>query len=126
MEMELNKIVFFVSIPYEGVFHMLCQRKKVKIDIFKILSHMVALSRNSEKTEDILKLLLITENARNKQTIKGKDSGKNKKGIDPEVNEIVSCGKKWEKMFHALHKVDMRACYAKQRINLACPNAEVF
>ena len=25
-------------------------------------------------------------------------------------------------MFHALHKVDMRACYAKQNINLACPN----
>ena len=25
-------------------------------------------------------------------------------------------------MFHALHKVDMRACYTKQRINLACTN----
>ena len=24
-------------------------------------------------------------------------------------------------MFHALHKVDMGACYAKQKINLACP-----
>ena len=24
-------------------------------------------------------------------------------------------------MFHALHKVDMHACYAKQKINLACP-----
>ena len=23
-------------------------------------------------------------------------------------------------MFHALHKVDMRLCYAKQKINLAC------
>ena len=34
---------------------------------------------------------------------------KNKKGIDPEVNKIVSCGKNWKKMFHALHKVDMRA-----------------
>ena len=44
-------------------------------------------------------------------------------GIDPGVNKKVSCGKKWEKMFHALHKVDMRACYAKQKINLACPNA---
>ena len=32
---------------------MLYQKKKVKIAIFKILSHMVALSRNSEKTEDI-------------------------------------------------------------------------
>ena len=31
-------------------------------------------------------------------------------------------GKKWKKMFHALHKVDMCACYAKQKINLACPN----
>ena len=34
---------------------------------------------------------------------------KNKKGIDPEVNKIVSCEKNWKKMFHALHKVDMRA-----------------
>ena len=33
---------------------------------------------------------------------------KNKKGIDPELNKIVSCGKKWGKMFHELHKVDMR------------------
>ena len=24
-------------------------------------------------------------------------------------------------MFHALHKVEMRASYAKQKINLACP-----
>ena len=24
-------------------------------------------------------------------------------------------------MFHALHKVDMRACYAKQKINLGYP-----
>ena len=30
--------------------------------------------------------------------------------------------KKVEKMFHALHKVDMRACYAKQKVNLAYPN----
>ena len=44
-----------------------------------------------------LQLLLITENIRNKQTIKEKDLGKNKKGIDPEVNKIVSCGKKVEK-----------------------------
>ena len=29
-------------------------------------------------------------------------------------------------MFHALHKVDMRACYAKQKINLDCPNMELF
>ena len=29
--------------------------------------------------------------------------------------------KKVEKMFHALHKVDMNACYALQKINLACP-----
>ena len=40
---------------------------------------------------------------------------------DPEVNKIVSCIKKWKKKFHALHKVDMHACYAKQKINLACP-----
>ena len=38
-----------------------------------------------------------------------------------EVNKIVSCRKKWEKMFHGLQKVDMRVCYAKQKINLACP-----
>ena len=25
-------------------------------------------------------------------------------------------------MFHALHRVDMCTCYAKQKINLACPN----
>ena len=33
-------------------------------------------------------------------------------GINPELNKIVSCGKKKEekKMFHALHKLDMRAC----------------
>ena len=43
-------------------------------------------------------------------------------GIDPEVNGIVSCGNKRKKMFHALHKVDMRVCYAKQKINLPCPN----
>ena len=30
-------------------------------------------------------------------------------------------GKKVEKMFHALQKVDMHACYTKQMINLACP-----
>ena len=30
--------------------------------------------------------------------------------------------KKVEKMFHALHKVDMHACYTKQKVNLACPN----
>ena len=28
-------------------------------------------------------------------------------------------------MFHALHKVDMRACNAKQKINLACPNVHI-
>ena len=33
---------------------------------------------------------------------------KNENGTDPEVNKIVSCGKKVEKkMFHALQKVDM-------------------
>ena len=34
--------------------------------------------------------------------------------------------KKVEKMFHALHKVDMRACYAKQKISLAYPNKKLF
>ena len=74
------------------------------------------------KKQKTLQLSLITENTRNKQTIKGKDYSKNKKGIDPKVNKIVSCRKKWEKMFHALHKVDMHVCYAKQKINLAGPN----
>ena len=55
------------------------------------------------------------------QTIKEKDKGKNKEGIDPEVNKTVSCRKKWEKMLQALHKVDMRTYYTKQEINLACP-----
>ena len=73
------------------------------------------------KKQKTLQLLLITDNTRNKQTIKEKDQGKNKKGIDPEVNKIVSCGKKCKKMFHALHKVDMRACYAKQKVILARP-----
>ena len=45
-----------------------------------------------------------------------------KKGIDSEVNKIVSCRKKWKKMFLVLHTVDMHVCYAKQKINLACPN----
>ena len=58
------------------------------------------------KKQKTLQLLLITENTRNKQTIKEKDLEKNEKGIDPEVNKIVPCGKKWKKMFHALHKVD--------------------
>ena len=58
--------------------------------------------------------------------MKEKDYGKNKKGIDPKVNKIVSCGKiKRKKMLHALHKVDMRACYTKQKINLACPIDDV-
>ena len=41
---------------------------------------------------------------------------------DPEVNKIISCGKKQKKMFHALHKADMHTCYSKQKINLACPD----
>ena len=45
-----------------------------------------------------LQLLLITENIRNKQTIKEKDLGKNKKGIDPEVNKIVSCFMRYTKL----------------------------
>ena len=28
---------------------------------------------------------------------------------------------KGEEMFHAQRKVDTRACYAKQKISLACP-----
>ena len=33
--------------------------------------------------------------------------------------------KSGKKMFHALHKVDMHTCYAKQKINLACPKTSV-
>ena len=33
--------------------------------------------------------------------------------------------KKSKNMFHALHKVDVDACYAKQKINLACPKRKV-
>ena len=29
----------------------------------------------------------------------------------------------WKKVFHVLHKVDMRVCYAKQKISLACPKS---
>ena len=32
--------------------------------------------------------------------------------------------KQWGKMFHALNKFDLRACYAKQEINFASPNIE--
>ena len=41
--------------------------------------------------------LFITENTRNKQTKNEKYYGKNKKVIDPEVNKIDSCRKKWDK-----------------------------
>ena len=71
------------------------------------------------KKQKTLQLLFVIENTHNKQTIKEKDSGKNKKGIDSEVNKVVSCRKKWEKMFHVQHKADMCMCYAKQKINLA-------
>ena len=40
--------------------------------------------------------------------------------MDPEVNKIVSCRKKYKKIFHALQNVDMHTCYAKQNINLPC------
>ena len=43
-------------------------------------------------------------------------------GVDPEVNKIVSCGKKWKKFFHVLHKIDIGPCYTKQKINLAYPD----
>ena len=49
-------------------------------------------SRNNEKIEDTT-TFLITQNTCNKQTTKENDSGKNEKGIDPEVNKIVLCGK---------------------------------
>ena len=55
-----------------------------------MFSHMVAVIMKKQKT---LQLLIITKNTLNKQTIKEKDYGKNKKGINPEVNKIVSCGK---------------------------------
>ena len=45
------------------------------------------------KKQKTLQLLFITENTRNKQTIKEK----NKNGIDPEVNKTVPSGKKREK-----------------------------
>ena len=62
-----------------------------------------------------------TENTRNKQANE-KDSGKNKKGIDPEVNKSFMRKKAETKMFHVLHEVDMHACLAKQKISLDCPN----
>ena len=71
------------------------------------------------KKQKTLQLLVITKNTRNKQ--QKKDYGKKEKGIDPEVNKIASCGKKWKKMFHALHNVEMCTCYAKQKINLPYP-----
>ena len=49
------------------------------------------------KKQKMLQLLLITENAGNKQTMKEKDEGEKKKGINPELNKIVSSGKKVEK-----------------------------
>ena len=45
------------------------------------------------KKQKALQHLHITENNRNKETIKEKILRKNKKGIDPEINKIVSCGK---------------------------------
>ena len=44
------------------------------------------------KKQKALQHLHITENNRNKETIKEKRLRKNKKGIDPEINKIVSCG----------------------------------
>ena len=51
------------------------------------------------KKQKTLRLLVITKNTCNKQTIKEKHYRKNKKGIDHEVNKIVSCRKKWKKIF---------------------------
>ena len=34
--------------------------------------------------------------------------------------------KKWKNFFHVLHKVDIGACYAKQKINLACPDESLL
>ena len=51
------------------------------------------------KKQKASQLLLITENTHNKQTIKEKARGKNKEGIDPEVNKIVSYGKSGKKCF---------------------------
>ena len=62
---------------------MLYQRKKVKVDnIFDGGSTLVIM-----KKQKTLQLLLITENTCNKQTMKEKDSGENKKGIVSEVNK---------------------------------------
>ena len=44
---------FFCLNPLQRSVSYAISEKKVKIHIFKILSHMVAFPRNSEKTEDI-------------------------------------------------------------------------
>ena len=70
--------MFFFSFrtnPLQWSVSHVISEKKVKIDIFKMLLHMV------------------------------------NKVNDPEVNKIVSCGKKWKKMFYALYKVDISVCY---------------
>ena len=51
------------------------------------------------KKKKILQLLFITKNTHNKQTIKEKDWGKNKKGIDYQVSKIVSCKKSGKRCF---------------------------
>ena len=69
---KAGKLYSFQTIPYEGVFHMLYQ-KIVKTDNFLTHFHTWWLySRNNENLKT-LQLLLLAENARNKQTIKGKD-----------------------------------------------------
>ena len=57
------------------------------------------------KKQETLQLLLVTNNNRNKQTIKEKDYGKNKKETDPQVNKIVSCRKKLKKCFMCYTKL---------------------
>ena len=55
----------FQAMSYERVFHVISE-KKVKIDnIFKILSHMMALPLVIRKKQKTLQQLLIIENTRN-------------------------------------------------------------
>ena len=63
-----------------------------------ILSNL--LKKNSQMGQKPLSIKEKIINQDNKQTTKENYWGKNKKGIDPEVNKENR--KKWKKMFHAL------------------------
>ena len=81
-------------------------KKNVKADILKILPHMLAILLQCWKYRRrdnfcLLPRILVI----NKQSKKKK---KNKKRIDPEVNKIVSCRKKWKKCFMCYTKLTGR------------------